>query len=74
MTVRKGQMAITSVIGPMSGMPAVTGRTPRPLMSIPTPSAVYWPSSAAGTVRTASQTPAPPTVPPTSTGGPCCGQ
>jgi hypothetical protein len=76
-STKHGQMAIPGIIGPMSGMATVTGRAPRPLATIPAPSAVYWPAQPAGTIRTASQTPALPDSPapsPTPNGGACCGQ
>lgn len=77
MSTRSGQMALESIIGPMSGMATVTGRRPLPLDTIPTPSPIYWPVSPAGSIRTASQTsaaPAPPAPPANPSGGSCCGQ
>jgi hypothetical protein len=79
MSTRYRQMALATVIGPMSGFPTVTGRRPLPLETIPTPSPIYWPSQTAGIARTPSQTPAagssspaPPAV--SANGGSCCGR
>lgn len=73
MSTARGQMAITGIVGPMSGMATVTGRKPRPLAVVPVKSPVYWPAAVAGVIRTPSQTPAPSdTAAPI--GGPCCGQ
>jgi hypothetical protein len=71
-STKYGQMAAATVIGPMSGMPTVVARRPLPLETIPTPSAIYWPSQPVGIARTASQTPAPTPAP--TNGGSCCGQ